>query len=63
MYAAMNSTALPKLDVLKAIVTGCGGSNDDLRAFTTAWRRIASGESPVRRPAASTLPPHNQHAA
>ena len=46
MYTAMNSTALPKLDVLKAIVTGCGGSNDDLRAFTTAWRRIASGQIP-----------------
>jgi hypothetical protein len=42
MHAAMNGDALPKLDVVKAIVTGCGGSEDDLRAFATAWRHIES---------------------
>jgi len=46
MYAAMNGTALPKLDVVRAIIIGCGGSDDDVRAFTTAWRRIASGQIP-----------------
>jgi len=42
MYAAMHADVLPKLDVVKAIITGCGGSEDDLRAFATAWRRIES---------------------
>jgi hypothetical protein len=46
MYHAMNGTALPKLDVVKAIIIGCGGSDDDLQAFTTAWRCIASRQIP-----------------
>jgi hypothetical protein len=41
MWNAMNGTALPKLDVVKAIVIGCGGGEDDLNSFVTAWRRIA----------------------
>jgi hypothetical protein len=40
MHAAMHGDGLPKLDVVKAIINGCGGSEDDLRAFATAWRRI-----------------------
>jgi transcriptional regulator with XRE-family HTH domain len=50
MHAAMNGKALPKLDVVKAIITGCGGSEDDLQAFLAAWQRIAS--SRTARPAA-----------
>jgi hypothetical protein len=49
MYAAMNNKALPKLDVVKAIITGCGGGEDDLSAFVTAWRRISMGGR-TRRP-------------
>lgn len=40
MYAAMNSDALPKFEVMKAIIIGCGGGEEDLKAFATAWRRI-----------------------
>ena len=40
MHAAMNSDALPKFDVMKAIIIGCGGGEDDLKTFATAWRRI-----------------------
>jgi len=40
MHAAMNGNALPKLDVVKAIIIGCGGNDDDLRTFVTAWRRL-----------------------
>jgi hypothetical protein len=40
MHSAMNGDALPRLEVVKAIITGCGGSEDDLRAFVSAWRRI-----------------------
>jgi hypothetical protein len=40
MYNAMNSDALPKFDVMKAIIIGCGGDEEDLRAFASAWRRV-----------------------
>ncbi|HEV2372859.1 MAG TPA: helix-turn-helix transcriptional regulator [Streptosporangiaceae bacterium] len=43
MYAAMHGNALPKFEVMKAIITGCGGSREDLRAFATAWRRLDPG--------------------
>ncbi len=42
MYGAMHGTVLPKLEVVKAIISGCGGSEEDLKAFATAWRRIDS---------------------
>jgi len=41
MYAAMNGDGLPKFEVVKAIVIGCGGGEDDLSSFASAWRRIA----------------------
>lgn len=40
MHAAMNGETLPKLDVVKAIIIGCGGGTEDLSAFATAWRRL-----------------------
>jgi hypothetical protein len=40
IYTAMNSGTLPKFDVMKAIIIGCGGGEDDLKAFATSWRRI-----------------------
>src|SRR5580692_1555326 len=54
MWNAMNGAALPKLDVVKAIVIGCGGGEDDLDSFVLAWRRIALSRDrdsfrPVRR--------------
>jgi hypothetical protein len=42
MHAAMHGDVLPKLDVVKAIIIGCGGNEDDLRLFVTAWRRLES---------------------
>lgn len=42
IYNAMRRDALPTLAVVKAIVIGCGGSEDDLLAFTAAWHRISS---------------------
>lgn len=48
MYAAMNGDTLPKLDVVRAIVIGCGGGEDDLSVFVTAWRRLATGR--IQRP-------------
>jgi len=42
IYNAMRRDALPTLEVVKAIVIGCGGGEDDLLAFTDAWHRISS---------------------
>jgi len=55
MYAAMHGTTLPKLDVVKAIINGCGGTEDDLRAFATAWRRIDSVTFRSRTPGVGFL--------
>jgi hypothetical protein len=55
MYAAMNGDSLPKFEVVTAIITGCGGGEDDLRAFATAWRRIESGRGRLPRPRADFL--------
>ena len=41
IYKAMHRQELPKLEVLEAIVIGCGGKND-LPAFAAAWHRINS---------------------
>jgi hypothetical protein len=45
MHAAMNGDTLPRFEVVKAIIIGCGGGEDDLRAFVAAWRRIESGKT------------------
>jgi hypothetical protein len=59
MHAAMHADTLPKFDVMKAIVTGCGGSEQDLKAFATAWRRIESRtiHHPAATPKLLTAPP------
>jgi hypothetical protein len=44
MWNALNSNELPKLDVVMAIIQGCGGSQEDLRIFSTAHRRINLGK-------------------
>jgi hypothetical protein len=54
MHSAMKSDSLPKFEVMKAIIIGCGGGDEDLKAFASAWRRIrgpAPGDS--ARPADS----------
>jgi hypothetical protein len=38
--AALNAKTLPRLETVIAIITGCGGSEEDQRRFTTAWRAI-----------------------
>jgi len=42
LYTAMNSDSLPKFDVMKALIIGCGGDEEDLKAYASAWRRIGS---------------------
>lgn len=45
MFNAMNGEALPKFEVVKAVIIGCGGSEEDLHGFANAWRRIGSGRA------------------
>ena len=46
MHTALKSSdRLPKFDVLMAIVVGCGGDENDQRAFATSWRRIRVSRS------------------
>jgi hypothetical protein len=52
IYDAMHGHELPSLDVVRAVILGCGGGEDDLAAFIAAWRRIkaaaAAGEADER---------------
>jgi len=50
MHAAMHGDRLPKLDVVRAIIIGCGGGEEDLRSFATAWRRLATARTAACRP-------------
>jgi hypothetical protein len=54
IFTALNSNDLPRLEVVMAIIAGCGGGIDDQRAFVTAWRRIKSGK--LDAPPAATPP-------
>ena len=38
--AALNSSDLPDLFMMRVIITGCGGTSSDVARFTTAWRRV-----------------------
>lgn len=40
LHGALHSTRLPSLDVLLAIVLGCGGTPEHRQAFATAWRQF-----------------------
>jgi hypothetical protein len=49
LCAAMKRNVLPTREVIEAIITGCGGSQDDLDDFIAAWQRIsATGGQPRR---------------
>jgi hypothetical protein len=43
MWVALNSSDLPALKVVVAIVVGCGGDAGDQGKFVAAWRRVNSG--------------------
>lgn len=38
--AALNATTLPRLELVIAIVAGCGAGEEEQRRFATAWRAI-----------------------
>jgi hypothetical protein len=40
LCTALSRDALPTLAVVQAVITACGGSEDDQRQFTTGWRQL-----------------------
>ena len=40
IWEALRSDEMPRLEVVLAVVAGCGGGEDDQRRFATAWRAI-----------------------
>ena len=40
LCTALRGDALPTFAVVQAVITACGGSEDDRRRFTTAWRKL-----------------------
>ena len=40
MYSAMNGDALPKFEVVRAVIIGCGGGDEDLDSFTRVWHEV-----------------------
>ena len=53
MCIALGGSKLPSQKVVLAIVTACGGDEEQKSAFTTAWRKLKKlemAEKPRRRP-------------
>lgn len=49
MCTVLRSNTLPdRLDVIDAIVEGCGGTEEDRRRFATAWRELTLARLPSR---------------
>jgi hypothetical protein len=40
LCATLGSDKLPRLEIVQAIVEGCGGTKDDVKRYATAWRQI-----------------------
>lgn len=55
IYKAMHRQELPKLEVLEAIIIGCGGK-EDLPVFVAAWHRINSADLPGQPEPRELLP-------
>jgi hypothetical protein len=43
LCAALGKDELPRQEVVLAVIAGCGGQEEDVRRYATAWRRIRSG--------------------
>jgi hypothetical protein len=51
MCTLLGDTELPdRLEVIDAIVEGCGGTDEDRQRFATAWRKLAMPGLPVPAP-------------
>jgi hypothetical protein len=57
IYTALSGGELPKLSMVTAIVTGCGGGKEDQARFASAWRAIRTGATAPPGPQAPELTP------
>ena len=49
MCTVLSGNTLPdRLDIIDAIVEGCGGTEEDRRRFATAWRELTMARSQPR---------------
>jgi len=61
MCGVLGGSDLPdRLEVIDAIVEGCGGTDEDRRRFATAWRKLIIPAPATARPSAPRL--HAVHA-
>jgi hypothetical protein len=56
--ALLKSGTLPKLPMVTAIVTGCGGSEEDKQVFASAWRAVKAGRAVGERGRHDEQPRH-----
>jgi DNA-binding SARP family transcriptional activator len=51
MHQALGSDELPRQEIARAIIIGCGGTREHEQAFVTAWRalRLAPGDRPPKQ--------------
>lgn len=54
--ALLNTGTLPKLPMVDAIVTGCGGSEEDKQLFASAWRAVKAGRTISERDSRDVQP-------
>lgn len=53
----LNSIVMPdRLEVVDAIVLGCGGSEEIRKAFASAWRRLRMGSGEITTPGMDAVP-------
>jgi hypothetical protein len=55
IHSALNGRELPSHNMVQAIITACGGSDEHREAFVSAWRRLAMPQDD----AAHLQRPHN----
>jgi hypothetical protein len=44
IYSALNGRGLPSLDMIQAVITACGGTDEHRQAFATALRRLTMSQ-------------------
>lgn len=56
LFTALRSDELPDLTVVRTLIVGCGGREEELQRWVTAWRRIRMGRLDVRQASARPAP-------
>jgi hypothetical protein len=54
--AALNRNTLPTIEVVEAIIIGCGRDEHVLHLFTATWQRLRTGHGDVRSKGSELLP-------